>query len=258
MRERASIRDRARDAPGQSTHGRLLPPGARPRYARRARRAEARRHPDQPLGDPSPPALLGRSRAVRPRALRARERPRFAYLPFSGGPRLCIGNEFALMEAQLAVAMTAQRYRLALPPGTRVEPESRLTLRPRGGMTMSSRRREATGHRSPPGWAGAERQVRGLLDDVHGIVRVRLTGWTSCWIGCSGRMGRRRVALRLLRAWWEATMACIPTHAAPSDRERPTTLIYYLSISAAMPPRSSSVRISTLDIGQAPKPSECP
>ena len=53
---------------------------------------------------------------------RARERPRFAYVPFSGGPRLCIGNEFALMEAQLAVAMTVQRYRLELAPGTRWSP----------------------------------------------------------------------------------------------------------------------------------------
>jgi len=68
---------------------------------------------------------------------RARERPRFAYMPFSGGPRLCIGNEFALMEAQLAVAMTMQRYRLELPAGARVEPESRVTLRPRGGMVMT-------------------------------------------------------------------------------------------------------------------------
>jgi cytochrome P450 len=68
---------------------------------------------------------------------RVRERPRFAYLPFSGGPRLCIGNEFALMEAQLVVAMTVQRYRLALVPGARVEPESRVTLRPRAGLPMS-------------------------------------------------------------------------------------------------------------------------
>jgi hypothetical protein len=45
---------------------------------------------------------------------RVRERPRFADLPFSGGPRLCIGNEFALMEAQLVLAMTLQRYRMRL------------------------------------------------------------------------------------------------------------------------------------------------
>ena len=70
---------------------------------------------------------------------RSNGRPRFAYLPFSGGPRLCIGNEFALMEAQLVVAMTVQRYRLHLVPGTRVEPESRLTLRPRGGLPMAVR-----------------------------------------------------------------------------------------------------------------------
>jgi cytochrome P450 len=68
---------------------------------------------------------------------RIRSRPRFAYLPFSGGPRLCIGNEFALMEAQLVLAMTVQRYRLRLVPGTRVEAESRLTLRPRGGLPMT-------------------------------------------------------------------------------------------------------------------------
>jgi cytochrome P450 len=65
-----------------------------------------------------------------------RARLRFAYLPFSGGPRLCIGNEFALLEAQLVVAMTIQRYRLRLVSGTPVEPESRLTLRPRGGLPM--------------------------------------------------------------------------------------------------------------------------
>ncbi len=68
---------------------------------------------------------------------RVRERPKFAYLPFSGGPRLCIGNEFALMEAQLVVAMTLQRYRLRLTAERPVvEPEVQLTLRPRGGMPM--------------------------------------------------------------------------------------------------------------------------
>jgi cytochrome P450 len=68
---------------------------------------------------------------------RVRERPRFAYLPFSGGPRLCIGNEFALMEAQLVLAMVALRFRLRAVPGVRVESESRITLRPRGGLPMT-------------------------------------------------------------------------------------------------------------------------
>ena len=44
------------------------------------------------------------------------ERPRFAYMPFGGGPHQCIGNTFALMEATLILATVAQRYRLRLPP----------------------------------------------------------------------------------------------------------------------------------------------
>jgi len=67
---------------------------------------------------------------------RCAERPRFAYLPFGGGPRLCIGNEFALMEAQIILAMIMQRYRLEAAPGHRVEPEVRVTLRPRNGVKM--------------------------------------------------------------------------------------------------------------------------
>ncbi len=65
-----------------------------------------------------------------------RTRPRFAYFPFSGGPRLCIGEAFALMEAQIIVAMTLQRYRLAMVDDRPVEPEPTLTLRPRGGLAM--------------------------------------------------------------------------------------------------------------------------
>lgn len=63
-------------------------------------------------------------------------RPRFAYFPFSGGPRLCIGEAFALMEAQLIVAMTLQRFRLTLATPGVVVPEPTLTLRPRGGLRM--------------------------------------------------------------------------------------------------------------------------
>ena len=65
---------------------------------------------------------------------------RFAYWPFGGGPRQCIGNNFALMEAQLIVAMVAQSYRLQPLPGTVVEPTAGVTLQPRGlRMTVHPR-----------------------------------------------------------------------------------------------------------------------
>jgi len=67
--------------------------------------------------------------------------PRFAYFPFGGGPRLCIGQSFALMEATLILATVAQRYRLALAPGQRIEPQPSITLRPRHGVRMTLRRR---------------------------------------------------------------------------------------------------------------------
>jgi cytochrome P450 len=64
-------------------------------------------------------------------------RPRYAYFPFLGGPRQCIGNDFALMEAQLVVATVAQAYRLHLAPGYTVEPDPIFTLRPRPGVLMT-------------------------------------------------------------------------------------------------------------------------
>jgi cytochrome P450 len=57
---------------------------------------------------------------------------RNAFFPFVGGPRQCIGNAFALMEARLALAVLAQRFRFSLAPGSVVEPEPILTLRPKG------------------------------------------------------------------------------------------------------------------------------
>jgi cytochrome P450 len=69
------------------------------------------------------------------------ERPKFAYVPFGAGPRQCIGNQFALMEAQLIVATLAQRFRLRLVAGHRVEPWPLITLRPRYGMPMFIERR---------------------------------------------------------------------------------------------------------------------
>lgn len=72
-------------------------------------------------------------------------RPKFAFFPFGGGPRVCIGNSFAMMEAQLLLATLAQRYRLELVPGRRVEPEPLVTLRPRGGLPMRLVERERSG-----------------------------------------------------------------------------------------------------------------
>jgi cytochrome P450 len=76
---------------------------------------------------------------------RSAGRPRFAYFPFGGGGRACIGSGLALMELQLIVAMVAQRYRLALVPGSRVDIEAGVTLRPRHGMPMTLHRRGPIG-----------------------------------------------------------------------------------------------------------------
>jgi cytochrome P450 len=66
----------------------------------------------------------------------AASRPRFAYIPFGAGPRICIGAAFAMTEATLILATIAQRYRLRLKPGHPVEPQGLITLRPRYGLQM--------------------------------------------------------------------------------------------------------------------------
>jgi len=72
---------------------------------------------------------------------RAGERHRFAYLPFGGGPRICIGMGFAMMEAVLILASVAQAWRLELAPDQTIEPVGLITLRPRNGIRMVLRRR---------------------------------------------------------------------------------------------------------------------
>ena len=66
-------------------------------------------------------------------------RPRYAYYPFGGGPRQCIGQNFALMEATLIVASIARRYRLDLVPGGEVKPLPRGTLKPNSAVWMVPR-----------------------------------------------------------------------------------------------------------------------
>jgi cytochrome P450 len=64
-------------------------------------------------------------------------RPRFAYFPFGGGARQCIGESFAWMELALVLATIAQKWKLRLVPGHPVAPQPLITLRPRYGMKMS-------------------------------------------------------------------------------------------------------------------------
>jgi cytochrome P450 len=68
--------------------------------------------------------------------------PKYAYFPFGGGPRVCVGNQFAMMEANLVLATIAQRFHVSLAPGQPVEMQPMITLRPRGSLRMTLTERE--------------------------------------------------------------------------------------------------------------------
>jgi len=71
------------------------------------------------------------------------EKPqKFTYLPFSAGPRVCIGKSFGITESVLAIALIAQRFRLTLPANADVKHECRLTLRPKGKLPMTLKLRD--------------------------------------------------------------------------------------------------------------------
>ncbi len=74
---------------------------------------------------------------------RAAGRHKFAYLPFGGGPRTCIGNAFAMTEATIVLAMVAQRYRLERDPARPLALDPSVTMRPARGLHCRLRPRPA-------------------------------------------------------------------------------------------------------------------
>jgi len=66
---------------------------------------------------------------------------KYGYLPFGGGPRVCIGNHFALMEAHILLALIIRRYALKLVPGAKIEPQHQITASPKHGLPMRLTRR---------------------------------------------------------------------------------------------------------------------
>jgi len=85
------------------------------------------------------PKIFDQPEAFRPERWEgdfARRLPRFAYFPFGGGPRVCIGNRFAMMEAKLVLAVAAQRFRFEVTPETNLTLLPSVTLRPRHGVRL--------------------------------------------------------------------------------------------------------------------------
>jgi cytochrome P450 len=73
---------------------------------------------------------------------RTKAAPRFAYFPFGGGPRICIGASFAQTEAALVLATIAQRYQVRVAANAPIEPTPSITLRPRHGIHVTLTRRD--------------------------------------------------------------------------------------------------------------------
>jgi len=76
---------------------------------------------------------------------RIAQRHRFAWFPFSGGPRLCVGLALAMLEGQVTLSMLARMFELELVPGQPVRPLPRLSLKPEGGVWVRARVRNGSG-----------------------------------------------------------------------------------------------------------------
>lgn len=90
------------------------------------------------------PAYWDQPEAFRPERFAPENRAKInkdAYLPFLTGPHLCIGNNFAMMEGQLLLAMMAQRYAINVVPDQTILRELAITMRPKGGLQVTLARR---------------------------------------------------------------------------------------------------------------------
>jgi cytochrome P450 len=83
----------------------------------------------------------------------------YAYSPFGGGPRMCIGASFAQMEIKLVLAILLQRFRLALPPRARVDRSVTITMRCEPGLRMRL-------HAQDRDFAAGARGVRGDICEM--------------------------------------------------------------------------------------------
>jgi cytochrome P450 len=98
------------------------------------------------------PRIFSNPEAFQPeRWMEARDIPRFAYFPFGGGPRICVGHTFAMMEAPLALGTICQRFRFVCEPGYRVETWPSFTLQPRGGIHLEVRKVKGPVRAGEPG-----------------------------------------------------------------------------------------------------------
>jgi cytochrome P450 len=73
---------------------------------------------------------------------RSAQRPKFAYLPFGAGQRMCIGSNFAMMQAQVIISKVLQRFRIHIVPNQQIELSPKITLRPKGPVMATLSRAE--------------------------------------------------------------------------------------------------------------------
>jgi cytochrome P450 len=88
------------------------------------------------------PDLFPDPEKFRPERWVAAQPTPYEYLPFSAGPRICLGASFAMMELKIALAMMLQRYRLDLVPGARIDRKVAVTMSPRHGMPVTIHRQD--------------------------------------------------------------------------------------------------------------------